>query len=246
MRKKIFEDYPIPKAILTLAIPTILGMLITVVYNLVDAFFIGQTGDTFQVAAVSLVMPFFYTMMAVGGIFGIGGGTYISRLLGKKQVDQAKNVSVFCFYTCILFSIILTIILFGFREPILKLLGTSLDTHGFAREYYLVLVYGAVSIVMQYCLGHILRAEGATANVMIGLLIGAVVNIILDPILILNLSLGIKGAAIATVIGNVCSVIYCIIYLLKGKTVLSIDLKRFFIKKDTVLSIIKIGIPASL
>lgn len=246
MRENIFEKYPVPKAIMMLALPTIFGMLITVIYNLVDAFFIGQTNDTFQVAAVSLVMPFFYVMMSVGGIFGIGGGTYISRLLGQKNVEKAKQVSVFCFYTCIIFSIVLILILLCFQNEILKLLGTSPDTHFFASQYYRVLAFGGIAITMQYCLGHLIRSEGATTNAMIGLLVGAVVNVILDPIFIITLSMGIKGAAIATVIGNVVSVLYFLFYLLKGKSVLSIAYKKFVVKKEIILSVIKIGIPASL
>lgn len=135
MNQKVFEEYAIPKAVFTMALPTVLSMLVTVFYNMADTFFVGQTGDANQVAAVSLTTPVFLMLMAIGNIFGIGGSSYISRLLGEGKKDRVKYVSGFCFYGCIVFGLIMMGIFLGGMESILGLIGASENTYQFSKEY---------------------------------------------------------------------------------------------------------------
>jgi putative MATE family efflux protein len=243
MKEELFEKYSIPKAVMTLALPTILGMLVTVFYNMADTFFVGKTNDPNQMASVVLIFPVFMMLMAFGNIFGIGGGTYISRLLGLKEYEKVKNVSSFCFYACIVVGTVIGILLLLFVEGVLFLSGSTENTFEFAKSYMSIIAVGTPFICLQQALGQIVRAEGAAKNSMIGMMIGTVVNIILDPIMILGMEMGVVGAAIATIIGNICSVAYYIYYLTKKTTVLSISIKKFKMKRDMISNILVIGIP---
>lgn len=246
MNKELFEEYPIPKAIRKLAMPTILGMLVSIIYNMADTFFVAQTQDQNQVAAVTLCLPIFILLMSFGNIFEIGGGSYVSRLLGEKDFKKIKNVTSFSFYGCIAVSIICTLILIIFIEPILKFIGTSQNTYNFAKSYLVVIALGAPFVCLQTAFGGIVRAEGASKQAMIGMMIGTVLNIVLDPIMILNMNMGVKGAALATIIGNIASCIYYIYYFMFKKTCLSINIKDFALQSSIIKNILVIGIPVSL
>ncbi|MCC8069729.1 MAG: MATE family efflux transporter [Ruminococcus sp.] len=241
----VFEKYSVPKAVFTLATPTMLSMLVTIFYNMADTFFVGQTNDANQVSAVSLATPIFTIIMAVGNIFGIGGSSFISRALGQGNRNKVKNISSFCFYGAIIAGAIMMVLFFCFMNPILTLIGTSEGTIEYAREYLKYLFMGTIFIVLSYAFGNIVRGEGNAKISMAGMMIGTVVNIILDPIMIIALNMGVTGAAIATVIGNICSVIFYIIYFIKGNTILSISPKDFTTKR-IVKGVLLIGIPASL
>lgn len=243
MKEELFEKYSVPKAIMTLALPTILGMLVTVFYNMADTFFVGKTNDPNQMASVVLIFPLFMVLMAFGNIFGIGGGTYISRLLGLKEYEKVKNVSSFCFFACIVVGIVIGILLLLFMEGVLFLSGSTDKTYTFAKSYMSIIAIGTPFICLQQALGQIVRAEGAARSAMIGMMIGTIVNIILDPVMILGIGMGVVGAAIATIIGNICSVFYYIYYLTKKTTVLSISIKKVKMKWDIISNILTIGIP---
>ncbi len=205
-RNEIFENAPIPKAVLTLALPTILGMLVSVAYNLADTFFVGQLNDPYQVAAVTITMPIFLFLMAFGSIFGIGGGAFISRLLGIKDYENAKKASSFAFYSAIITGIFCTIAAIVFIQGLLKISGASDNTYAFAKEYLIVIALGAPLIILGFSLGQIIRAEGAAKEANVWNDVGfTVINIILDPILILWAGWGVKGAAVATVFANLVS-----------------------------------------
>jgi len=249
MNEEVFEKLPVPKAVLSMAVPTILGMLVSILYNLVDTFFIGKTGDPNQVAAISLSMPIFFTLMALGNIFGVGGSSLISRFLGAGEKQRVRNVSAYCFWGCILIGIVFTIIALLFIEPLLKVIGTSEDTIGFTRDFLRILFIGAIPIMVNFALGCIIRAEGAPKPAMIGMLIGTVINIILNPIMILGLDLGVKGSAIATVIANIIALVYYINYFINKKkthTLLSISPKDCMVKGGIAKEVLKIGIPSSI
>lgn len=246
MNQDVFEKYPVPKAVFTMALPTVLSMLVTVFYNMADTFFVGQTGDANQVAAVSLTTPVFLLAMAMGNIFGIGGSSYISRLLGEGHEEKAKKVSSFCCYGCIVFGILMMIFFLGGMNLILKLIGADNNTYGFAKDYLTYIGYGAVFVVFSNAFGNIVRSEGAAKQAMIGMMIGTIVNIVLDPIMILGLHMGVAGAAVATIIGNICATLYYLFYFWKGKTVLSISPKLFSMDRDILIGVFSIGIPASL
>ncbi len=246
MNKDVFEKQSVPKAVATLALPTILSMLVNVFYNMADTFFVGQTGDANQVAAVSLTMPIFMFIMAVGNIFGVGGSSYISRSLGEGKYEEVKKTSAFCFYMGIAAAIVVMIIFFVFMDPIVKGIGADENTYGFAKQYLTYIAAGSIFVVISMAFGNIVRSEGAAKVSMAGMMLGTVVNIVLDPIMILSMGMGVAGAAIATVIGNISTVIFYLIYLKKGKTILDISKSHFKITPKIVKNVLTIGIPASI
>lgn len=246
MNNEVFENYPVPKAMATLAIPTMLSMLVTIFYNMADTFFVGQTGDPNQVAAVSITTPIFLLLMAMGNMFGIGGSSYISRLLGARRNEDVKHVSSFCCYGSIAAGLVMMAIFLVFMPYILDFVGTSSNTYGFAKDYLTIIGYGAVFVVFSNAFGNVVRGEGAAKESMIGMMIGTVLNIILDPIMILILDMGVSGAAWATVIGNMGACAYYVYYFLRKKTILSIAPKDFCIGNKVLTSVLSVGLPASL
>jgi putative MATE family efflux protein len=250
MNTQVFEEPSIPKAVLALAIPAIASDLVSIIYNMADTFFVGQTGDPNQVAAVSLALPIFILFIAVGNIFGIGGGSLISRLLGEGNVKKVKAVSSFCFYGCILFGVILSLLMVVFLPNIVRLIGCSENTIGFTRSYLTWIAFGGVFIMMSNAFANIVRSEGAAKTAMTGMMIGTIVNIVLDPIMILALGMGVAGAAIATVIGNMCTMLFYLRFLMGAKTGLSLSPKHFsfdFSVRDGITKeVFIVGLPASV
>lgn len=245
-RTEIFEKYPIAKAVWTLALPTMIGMLVTVIYNLADTFFVGKTNDVNMVAAVSITMPIFMILMAIGTIFGIGGGTYISRMLGTKNYKRVKEISSFSFYAQIIIGIVCIILGLIFMPQLLKISGADKNTYEHAKNYLFYVAIFAPAIILAFSLGQITRAEGAAKEAMFGMMIGTVLNIILDPIFIINLKMGVAGAALATGISNLVSVVYYCLFFMKKNSYVSILPKDFYIDFDMLKSILSIGFPAAL
>ena len=245
--RDLFEKASVPKAVALMAIPTIVTMLVVVIYNMADTFFIGQTGDALQVAAVSLATPVFMVFMALGNLFGIGGSSAISRALGEKNEQRARQISAFCCYGSLGVGILMTLIFILFMDGILKMIGASPATIDYARQYLTFVAIGAPFVMFGTAYGNIVRGEGAAKESMIGNLIGTITNIILDPIMILWLGWGVSGAAVATVLGNVAACIFYLYYLLhKKETVLSIKPSDFQWKNRIASGVFSIGIPASL
>lgn len=244
-KNELFESMPIKKAVMKMSIPLMTSMLVTVVYNMADTFFVGQTGNANQVAAVSLTTPIFMLLMAISNVFGMGGASLISRSLGAKDNEKVKHISAFCFYSSVILGFICILIFNLAMEPILKLLGTSTLTKSFCKEFLVYYIAGAPFVICTFTLGNLLRSEGLSKEAMIGNMIGTILNIILDPIMILGMGMGVRGAAIATVIGNMSSFAYFIIRTRKSN-VLSLSIKDFIISKDIILGIMVVGIPASI
>lgn len=241
-----FNSMSVSQAVIRNAIPAMAAMLMTLIYNLADTFFIGQTHDAYQVAAVSLASPVFLIFMSVGMIFGIGGTSVISRAMGKGRKDYAKRISSFCFWSCIVIGIILSCLSLLFMDNILVLVGASADTWNLAKDYLTIVSCGGVFVLISNCFSSILRAEGQATKAMFGQILGNLLNVIFDPIMILGFGWDIKGAAIATLIGNFAAAMYYIFYFLKGKSQLSIHIKDFSYKEKICSSVLSIGIPASL
>ncbi len=244
--KYLFEEAPVSRAVATMAVPTMISMLVVVIYNMADTFFIGQTGDPMQVAAVSLATPVFMVFMALGNLFGIGGSSAISRALGEKKLNRARNISSFCCYGSLGLGIIMALLFLFGMDLILRLIGASENTIGYAREYLTYIAFGGPFIMFGTAFGNILRGEGAAKQSMIGNMIGTVTNIILDPVMILVFGWGVAGAAIATVIGNIAASIFYTMYFLQKKSSLSISLHDFRIGNHIATSVTAIGVPASL
>ena len=182
----VFTEYKVPKAVATLALPSMLGMLINIIYNLADTFFVGQTGDKNQVAAVSVAMPVFLFCLALGNLFGVGGCAFISRSLGEGKREKIKSISSFCIYTGIAASVVLAVLFIAFRRPVLYLIGASDYTIDFACDYLFWVSLGAPFVVTSIVVCNLVRGEGAAKDSMIGMVIGQIVNIVLDPIFILS------------------------------------------------------------
>ena len=197
--KQIFEQMPVPEAVFTLAVPTVISQLIVLVYNLADTWFIGKTGDTLQVAAVTVSYPVFMLLSAFANLFGIGGGSLISRLLGSGKEEEAGKVGTFALWasgTVILFYS-LSVWIFG--GQMLSALGSSGQTLFFARQYlFWTVVIGGLPTVLNLVLANIVRAQGKAKVASIGMSVGGVLNIILDPVFIFGLHMNVAGAALAT------------------------------------------------
>ncbi|MGL6201979.1 MAG: MATE family efflux transporter [Lachnospiraceae bacterium] len=243
---EVFKNAPIPKAVLLNVIPSIVSMIMVLVYNLADTFFIGQTGNAYMVAAVSVATPIFLLFMAVGMLFGIGGTSLISRLLGEGKNERAKNVSAFCFLTGLGVGILGMIFIWVCIEPICKLIGTSPETIGYAKEYLNIVAIGVPFLVVSNSFSSIIRAEGKANRAMAGMVAGNLVNIVLDPIMILVFGWDVAGAAIATVLGNIVGALFYITYLISKKSILSIHWKDYMIRSNIAKGVLAIGIPASL
>ena len=184
------------------------------IYNLADTFFIGQTHDDLQVAAVSLATPVFLLFMAVGTIFGNGGTSVISRAMGEGRTDYAKKVCSFCMWSCVGVGIIMSALFLLFMDQILALIGASADTWEYAKTYLTIVSLSGPFVLIANCYSNVIRAEGQSGKAMMGQLIGNLLNVVLDPIMILVFGWNIAGAAIATVIGNAAGAIYYIFYFL--------------------------------
>lgn len=234
------------KAVFKNALPAMAAMLMVLIYNLADTFFIGQTHDDLQVAAVSLATPVFLLFMAVGTIFGNGGTSVISRAMGEGRTDYAKKVCSFCMWSCVGVGIIMSALFLLFMDQILALIGASADTWEYAKTYLTIVSLSGPFVLIANCYSNVIRAEGLSGKAMMGQLIGNLLNVVLDPIMILVFGWNIAGAAIATVIGNAAGAIYYIFYFLSGKSVLSINPKDFSVKNKVASSVLTIGIPAAL
>lgn len=228
--KELFETMPVPRAVATLAIPTIISQVVTMIYNLADTFFVGQIGNPYMVAAVSLVSPWFNLLTALGNLFGLGGGSLISRMLGKSNHQDIRHVSAFSVWGGAVTTLVFSLLTFLFRRPLLNFLGASPDTFGYAQSYLIwVVVLGGVPTMLSLTLGHLLRSEGHARPASEGMMFGGILNVILDPVLIFGFHLDVAGAAIATALSNLASVVFfVVIYIrLDGRTGVSL-LPRYF------------------
>ncbi len=242
----LFEKASVPRAVATMAIPTMISMLVVVIYNMADTFFIGQTKDPLQVAAVSLASPIFMIYMALGNLFGIGGSSAISRALGEHHKERAWHISSFACYGSAGLGILVAIGSLLGMNGILHVIGSSENTFDFAKQYLTIIAAGAPTIMFSTAFANILRGEGAARQSMIGNLLGTIVNIVLDPIMIVVLGWGVTGAALATIIGNIAACVYYVIYFIQGKSTLSINFKYFKMNEGIATGVAAIGIPASL
>ena len=247
--KKAMEEFrsgPVPRAVLKNTIPAMAAMLMVLIYNLADTFFIGQTHDDLQVAAVSLATPVFLIFMALGTVFGAGGTSVISRAMGEGRPDYAQRVCSFCMWSCVGVGLAVSAFFLVFMDRILGWIGASPDTWELAKSYLTIVSLGGPFVLIGSCCSNVIRAEGQPGKAMMGQLLGNLANVVLDPILILGFGWNITGAAIATVLGNVIGAGYYILYFLWGKSTLSIRLRDFTWGDRVCRGVLAIGIPASL
>ncbi len=246
-REQIFSSYPIPKAVAALAVPSVLSSIVNVVYNMADTYFVSLMKDTNATAAVSLTMPVFLFFVAFGNIFGVGGSAYISRSMGEGNHHKVKKISSFSIFSSIASGVLLLALILIFINPMIKLLGaTNAAVTEYSYGYLKYIALGGPAIVVSITAGNLLRGEGAAKESMTGMMLGTVINIILDPVMILVLKMGVGGAAIATVIGNIASVVYYALYLMRGKSILSCNPARFSAGEGIAKNVILVGIPAAI
>lgn len=245
-RTYILESMPVYKAIWILAIPTMVAMLVQVIYNMTDTFFIGKLNEPNMVAAISISLPVFMMIQAFGNIFAAGGASLISRLLGEGERERASRAGAVAFWSALVVCTIVSVISQIFIKPVLMSCGASVNTIGFGKSYLRIMLMGSPIIGLKMALAGLLRSEGATREAMIGMVAGSLLNIILDPIFIFLLKMDVAGAAIATVLGNVAGFLYCLSFYIQKKGVVSISWQHYRFDRKVYAEIFKIGIPASI
>ena len=241
-RLKMMREEKIPKVLIKLALPAIIGMLLTAIYNIVDTLFVSMLG-TKAIGAISVVYPLFLLLTGIGLMYGMGSASFVSRLLGEKRNQKANEVASTTFITSIASAFIVTFLLLIFLIPILKLFGATDTIMPFAFNYGKILSMGAIFTIINMVMNNLLRAEGSAKYSMIALATGALLNIALDPIFIFTLGLGIKGAAIATVLAQSISTILLLSFFVNRKSLLHISIKHFKPSKSLYKELYKIGIP---
>lgn len=236
----------VSKAVAKMAIPSVISSLVTVVYNMADTFFVGQTGDALQVAAVSLTNPIFILFMAFANMFGMGGSAAASMALGQKNEKRVRQVSALVTYASLIVGVLFAVILLVFTGPILSLFGADAQTYEYARGYTVYVAVGAPFIIWSAAASFVVRAEGASREAMIGSMIGTIANIVLDPIFISGFGMGAAGAAIATTIGNLMASAYYLWYFLRRSKVMSLRPKDFTCREGILKGVCSTGLPTAI
>ncbi len=247
----LFEQTPIPKAVAQLAVPTVLSSLVMILYNLADTFWVGVLNDPVQNAAVTLAAPVLLAFNAVNNLFGVGSSSMMSRALGRKDFDTVYKSSSFGFYCCIICGTIFSLLCTIFMQPLLEMLGADAVTTQATQEYLFWTVQcGAVPAILNVVMAYLVRAEGSAMHASIGTMSGCLLNIILDPVFILpwGFNMGAGGGGCATFISNCVACLYFFVLLMvkKGKTYVCIDPKKFSLRKDIVMGVCAVGVPASI
>ncbi len=245
----LFCEMPVRRAVLALAVPTVISQIITVIYNMADTFFIGQLNDPNQVAAATVAMPAFAALTALSNLFGIGGASKIARCLGKKDKETAKKTAAFSIWTAIFVALFYGVVIFLARPWFLPVLGTNAETYDFCSGYvFWTITIGAIPTVLNAGLAHLIRTEGYAKQAGFGVAFGGILNIVLDPIFIFVFHMEITGAAIATMLSNTAAMFYFFLFLYKirKKTVITADPKYYSIAGGVWGDVVIGGLPSFL
>lgn len=240
--EKMMREAPVWKLLFTMGLPVIVVMIVNVLYNMADVFFMGQTGETMQVAAISLVGPAFNIFTGTGTLFGSGACTAIAMALGKGNRNQVKYYSSFCVWGSVIVGVLLSAAMLAFLDPLLAMMGANSQTAGYAASYLRIVSLGSPFMMFSGALGNAIRADGSSARVMVISLVGTLINIVLDPLFILVFHWGIAGAAAATVLGNAVSSLLVFFHVRKSDC-FSISPKYFTLRKSVSLRTICLGLP---
>jgi len=243
----LFCEMPVRRAVLSLAIPTVISQIITVIYNMADTFFIGQLNDPNQVAAATVAMPAFAALTALSNLFGIGGASKIARCLGKEDEETAKRTAAFCIWTALIVALSYGIAVFLIKPWFLPMLGANEEIYDFCSRYvFWTITIGAVPTVLNAGLAHLIRTEGYAKQAGFGVAFGGVLNIVLDPVFIFGLHMEIAGAAIATMLSNTAAMVYFFLFLYKirKKTVITLCPKYYSIAHGIPGDVVIGGLPS--
>ncbi|EGP5710117.1 MATE family efflux transporter [Enterococcus faecium] len=236
------KEGPIRKSIAHLSIPMMVGISATTIYNLINAYFIGLIHDTNMMSAITLAMPITLILMTVGNMFGVGGGTFITRLLGSGDTKKGRKVAGYSFYASIILGVIIGIIAIIFMNPFIRLLGADSQTILYTTQYSTILFAGGAAFILNFALEQLVRSEGASKESMYGMSISVAVSIVLDALLILVFKMHVIGAGISVVLANIASTIYYVWFLENKSDSLKVFLKHFKILVKDQLEIYKIGV----
>jgi len=250
-KQTLFEQTPVPKAVMTLAIPTVLSSLVMVLYNLADTYFVGMLNDPIQNAAVTLAAPVLLAFNAVNNLFGVGTSSTMSRALGRKDYATVIRASAFGFYCSVFLGILFSLACGVFKAPLLTLLGAKPENLAATGDYlHWTTICGAVPSILNVVLAYLVRSEGASLHASIGTMSGCLLNIVLDPLLILpgGLNMGAAGAGLATFLSNcfACGYFFVLLFVKRGKTYVSVNPRHFGFRRVIAQSIFAVGIPASI
>ena len=242
-KNTVFETDRPWRLMLQLAVPSVLTTLIMLLYNLADVFFVGQTGDRMQVAAVSLCSPVFSLVSAIGMLFGNGGSIRCSTLLGEQKRDQVRSASAFCFWGTVVAGLLFSTVMLVFLPQVLQILGASENTLVPAESYLSVMVAGIPLMLFCQSMSALLRADGEVRAPLYGNMLGSVSNILLDPFLILVLGRGVRGAAEATVIANALNTVWLISLLYRKRNLFSVSVKEIRFSWNLTGGVLLLGLP---
>lgn len=250
-KTELFESMPIPKAVITLSVPSVISSLVMVIYSLADTFFVGMMNDPVQNAAVTLAAPLLLAFNAVNNLFGIGSSSMMSRALGRKDYDTVYRSSAFGFYASLICSLLFSLLYGVLQSPILVMLGANAETIQATADYlFWTVLLGSAPSILNVVLAYLVRAEGSSLHASIGTMCGCLLNIVLDPIFILpwGLNLGAAGAGCATCLSNTvaCLYFFVLLFVKRGKTYVCIKPSMFRPSKQIVKGVCGVGIPASI
>ncbi len=250
-KRFLFEEDSVPHALAVMVLPAVASQLITLVYNLADTWFVGRTNNPYMVAACSLVLPVYMLTIVISNIFGAGGGTLISRLIGSGQDEEASRVSAACIRMALASAVIFSLLCFFGMTPLLRILGASDNILAFSRQYmFFVVVIGGIPVILSNTLSSLLRSIGLSSKASFGLGMGGILNIVLDPLfmfVILPDGQQVMGAAIATLLSNIAAVLYFIVTYFKAEssTVLRFSLDGKMPSAQSEKAIFSVGFPAA-
>ena len=252
-KDELFSSVPVPRALLTMAVPTVISQAISLIYNMVDAFFIGRTGNAYMMAATSLTLTLVMMCAALGNLFGIGGGSQVARLMGAGKKEHARQVSALSVYGGVAIALLYSLLIGLFLTPVLRFLGASDATIDYARSYtLLVIVLGSLPSILSMTLAHLLRNTGFSSQASLGLSLGGVLNMVLDPLfmfVLLPKGQEVTGAAIATLLANCISCVYLLAAYRKAGRSSSLCLSLREAKKTdrgNIRNIFSVGVPSAV
>lgn len=248
-QEEAFTKYPVPKALAKFMIPTVLSQLTFLVLNLADAFFVGRTGDTFQISSMAITFPVVMLVSCVGTIFGAGANANMAAELGRDNRERAKNFCVFSLYTAAAVVVVMSLILLAGKETILYTIGADDSSIGFCKDYLLwVFHVGCVPLVLSQVFSAVFASEGESKIAAFGIGLAGALNVVLDPIFIFPCHMGVAGAGLATCISNYISVVFYVamFYRLRKTTVVCFDPKYFRAGDRICTGVLSVGIPTGL